>query len=498
MKMFTAALSTETNSFVPFAVPEASFRTTHDSDIPLEVLVVRRWVERANAEHQAIRVGLCAVAEPSGTTPQPMYDRLRDEIIDAVEADVDIILLALHGAMMATECDDCEGDLLTRLRDRLGGRPVIGVMLDPHCHLTPTMAEHADLIVVMREYPHTDFLERADELYDLAVATREGRIVPTSAVFDCRMIGFFPTDTPEMREVIGQLEDEISAPGMLTASLVHGFPWGDTASAGTKIYALADGRRDLARACADRLGRAIYEKRDALLPHMPTIEQMLDNYALRSSGCLVIADTGDNPGGGAPGDNVTLLRALIERRVENAIFGCVVDPDAVSQCAVAGLNSAVTLVIGGKCGPASGPPLTVKAKVMGLLDSHSQTGLGNTLVDLGRSAWVRCGGVEVAIISKRTQTFAPDAFTGLGIDVSAASLIAVKSSQHFRQHFAEVGTETVRVATPGALQMDFSALPYVKRDGCYHPRVADPLRIEISTFVNASVSGRSRNRGNIK
>jgi len=32
------------------------------------------------------------------------------------------------------------------------------------------------------------------------------------------------------------------------------------------------------------------------------------------------------------------------------------------------------------------------------------------------------------------------------------------------------------VATPGAIQMDFAGLAYVKkRDLSYHPRVADPL-----------------------
>ena len=42
---------------------------------------------------------------------------------------MDIVLLALHGAMVAEGCDDCEGDLLIRIRE-LFPQVVIGVELD--------------------------------------------------------------------------------------------------------------------------------------------------------------------------------------------------------------------------------------------------------------------------------------------------------------------------------------------------------------------------------
>ena len=41
----------------------------------------------------------------------------------------------------------------------------IGGELDLHCHLTEQMVEAATVLVAYKEYPHTDYLARADELF---------------------------------------------------------------------------------------------------------------------------------------------------------------------------------------------------------------------------------------------------------------------------------------------------------------------------------------------
>ncbi|MEJ0041246.1 MAG: MlrC C-terminal domain-containing protein [Rhizomicrobium sp.] len=52
----------------------------------------------------------------------------------------------------------------------------------------------------------------------------------------------------------------------------------------------------------------------------------------------------------------------------------------------------------------------------------------------------------------------------------------MKSTQHFRSHFASLADEIILVATPGTLQMDFAMLPYRKKRSLeYFPRTSDPL-----------------------
>jgi microcystin degradation protein MlrC len=191
---------------------------------------------------------------------------------------------------------------------------------------------------------------------------------------------------------------------------------------------------------------------------------------------VVLADTADNAGGGAPGDNTALLRAMLERRTDQAALGAIWDPIAALACADAGVGATLRLRLGGKCGPASGDPLDVTAVVHGIAEDFRQSGLGTSKTRMGLTVWLRIDGIDVVVNSIRTQVFSPDAFTGLGIDLGDKRIVAVKSSQHFQGGFAPIAAQIIRVATPGAIQMDFANLAYAKkRDLNYHPRVADPL-----------------------
>ena len=83
--------------------------------------------------------------------------------------------------------------------------------------------------------------------------------------------------------------------------------------------------------------------------------------------------------------------------------------------------------------------------------------------------------VEIVLNDQRTQTFHPEAFTQLGIDLGKARIVVVKSSQHFHAGFAPIAAEVLYVTTPGAIAPDFAAIPYTKKADPYWPRVADPF-----------------------
>jgi microcystin degradation protein MlrC len=489
MRIFIGGIATETNSFAPWPTglrgfeQSGLFRGDAMAKRPGgEIgLIVRLWRERAAADGHELVEGLFAAAEPSGPTLTTVYEGFREEIVATLrdQGPFDLILLYLHGAMMAFNYDDCEGDLIAHARAVVGDRAVIAVELDPHCHLTSLMLETADAIVLMKEYPHTDYLERASELYAIGVGQVLGRLRPVMASFDCRMVGFYPTTSGPMADLVEHLRVVEQRPGVLSASIVHGFPWGDCPEAGTKVLVVADGDVGLAAATAREIGLALYSVRDTLLPRFPDIEAGLD-AAYRSPGRTVIADTADNAGGGAPSDNVGLLRAMLRRGLRDAALGSIWDPIAAQTCAEAGMGARFQLRIGGKCGLASGDPLDLMVTVRGLRADHAQSGLGGTLEPMGLSAWVECDGIDIVVNSIRTQTFAPDAFTGLGIELGAKRVIAVKSSWHFQAHFAPIADRIILLATPGALEADFAAIAYrKKRDLDFFPRVADPLALSL-------------------
>ena len=74
--------------------------------------------------------GTATWAEPGGIVNQGTWEFLRDQLLDELRAalPVDIVLLGLHGAMVAADCLDCEGELIAAVRSVVGRDVVIG-----HC-----------------------------------------------------------------------------------------------------------------------------------------------------------------------------------------------------------------------------------------------------------------------------------------------------------------------------------------------------------------------------
>ncbi len=481
MKIFSAGLLTETNTFSRFPTTLASFEEYGIVRGPvapgtLNAVgdVVAQWRTLAARHGDEFHEGLYAIAQPAGPVPAADYAALRAELLDAVRAalPLDIALLFLHGAMVAEGCDDCEGDLIAAVRGIVGPRCIIGVELDPHCHLTAAMTQGADAILLMREYPHTDFAERAVELFDLCRAAASGASRPVMATVDCHLAGFFPTTSQPMRGLVDLLGGMARRPGILSASLVHGFPWGDVADAGAKVLVVAHRDMQLAAEAAQELARAFYRLRHALVPQLVTMEAALANLPAAGPP-RILADAGDNPGGGAPGDHTAMLAALLARPDLRSAMGMLWDPDAVQACMAAGIGQSLALRMGGNAGDTSGPPLVAQVTVMGLADQHAQQ-VGHIMDPLGAAAWVRSGAVDIVLISRRTQTLSPTAFTNLGVQLREARVVGVKSNHHYHAEFSKLSGDCRIVETGAALSMDFARLPYRKRNPNFFPAVDDP------------------------
>jgi microcystin degradation protein MlrC len=469
MRVFTATLVTETNTFSPIPTGATAFdRNRHQSDLAS----MAAWRESGERDGHAVFESIVAIAQPAGPTVRVVYESLRDELLGDLERalPVDVVLLYLHGAMVADGYDDCEGDVLERARAIAGGHAVIGAELDLHSHLTQTMLANADAIVAYKEYPHTDTVDRARDLYRICVDAAEKRTHPVMAAYDCKIVGMFPTTAQPMREFV----DELSArerDGILSLSLIHGFPWGDVPDAGAKMLAIADGDAALAARTAAEFGRRFWAiRRDALL-HATPLDEALDAALAAPGGPVVLADVADNAGGGAPGDSTFVLRTLLDRGIESVATGTYYDPFAVETCFEAGEGSTIDLRFGGKLGTASGEPIDARVEIVRLLDAHQQDYIDESRPSpLGRSAWVRTNGIDIVLVSVRTQVFAPNAFTGLGISLGDKKLIVVKSSHHFWGKFAPLAKRVIHAGAPGALSLDFAAIPYRKRDLDYWPR----------------------------
>lgn len=479
MRLLTAALMTETNSFSPFATGWGAFsqqgiQRGRDGLTPgsatagvLDVLALAR------AHGDDAYASVAAFAQPAGLTLSSVYESLRDEILrDAQEqGPFDGVLLMLHGAMMAEGHDDCEGDLLQRLRTLLGPEVFIGAVLDPHCHMSQTMATCADALILMREYPHTDGSERMADLYALCARKVRGEISPVSAIVDCGLVGTWPTTEQPMRGFVDRTAARVGSDGVLAINIVHGFPWGDTHDSGARIHVVADADHAVAERIAREVAQEFWDLREhTCLDTLPVDAGLARIDA--TPGLTVLADMADNAGGGAPSDNTHVLERVLALDIHDIALGLYWDPVAVMLCAEAGVGARLPVRIGGKAGPTSGAPVDLLVTVRGVRDDHAQRGYDGALRSVGRSVWLEADhGVHLVLTTQRTQTFGPDAFTGLGLALDDLRAVVVKSTQHFQYGFAPIAAEIVRLSGPGALTTDFGNIPYRKRNLDYWPRV---------------------------
>ena len=476
MKIHIAGIATETNTFAMAPTGLAAWEVDHGEGRTAEA---QRWHEAgrrlAARDGHEVRFGLLAAAQPAGTTVQSAYETLRDELLQRLRAamPVDALLLVLHGAMVAEACPDCEGDLIERVRALVGPDVAIGVELDLHCHFTERMRCHADILIAYKEYPHTDLVERFEELWALTIATAQGRVRPVTAVQDCRMVGFWHTTREPMKTFVARMKALEALPEVLSVSFGHGFPWGDVPEAGAKVWVVTDGDEALASRLARELAQEIWDMRHQTAARLLTVDQAMDRLVAHNSGRpLVLADSADNAGGGAGSDSTFILQALVQRGIGQVALGPFWDLGALQVCAEAGVGARLNLRVGGKLGPLSGDPVDLTVTVRALVENHWQSGLGGHPAPCGRSAWVSTDdGLDLVLITRRQQAIGAELFTGLGIDLGSRRGIVVKSSQHFHAAYAPLSSEVLYVQSPGLLNTDFAHIPYRHRSLDYWPRV---------------------------
>ncbi|UHL64092.1 M81 family metallopeptidase [Paralcaligenes sp. KSB-10] len=471
MKIFTAAIATETNTFSPIPTGLDCFHARGyfpAGQHPDQMMHFAgpTWATRLRAKGTDWQVveGTAAGAMPAGLTTRHAYETLRDEILADLKkaGKVDIVLLGLHGAMVADGYDDCEGDILSRVRAIVGKEVVIGAELDPHCHFTPLMADSADLLICFKEYPHTDILDRGLDLVDRCVAMQQGKIKPSVAVFDCEMASMMHTSREPMRSFVDRLFELEKQPGIISISIAQSFPWGDVPEMGTKVIVYTDDNPAKAAALAQQLGREIIEFRDLLQAPYPSVSAAIDQALAGPVFPAILADSADNPGGGAAGDSTFILEELLKRHVKDVVLGPLWDPVAIQICQDAGMGARLPLRIGGKTSPASGNPVDVMCMVKELKKEAIMTGLSGSPSRLGNVAVIEVEGITIVLVTARNQAIGTDLFTQFGIDLARQKLIVVKSSQHFQAEFSKVSGNIIYVDSPGSVPRDLAILKYKK------------------------------------
>jgi microcystin degradation protein MlrC len=486
-RILIAGYQHETNTFAPSLADWAAF--TRGDSFPAFVrgqamvdqlsginIPVAGFIDAARTHGWTLVPSCWAGAIPSSYVTTDAFERIAGAIVDDVRqaGSLDGIYLDLHGAAVAEQADDSEGELLARLRAVVGPALPIVVSLDLHANVTHRMLELADALVAYRTYPHVDMAEtgeRAGELMARRLAA--GRREPMHA----RRLPFLTPLNAQSTwmEPCRRLYDELAAldkaHGTVT-SFCPGFPASDFDECAPMVWSHG--------VAAERAAEALYAS--AAEPTQWRLEILLARDAVTQAMALadtaakpvVIADTQDNPGAGGDSNTTGMLHALLAqgagRKFPGQVaMGLMYDPAAGRAAHEAGIGAEIELALGTAVptftGQHSDPPVRGRFKVLGLSDGKcTLTGpmMTGLTVHLGPSACLEIDGIRVAVVGGKKQLLDRELLRMVGIHAEAMRIIVVKSSNHFRADFQPHASQVLVAKAAGPMAADPADLPWRK------------------------------------
>jgi microcystin degradation protein MlrC len=405
-----------------------------------------------------------AMAEPNGPVDHAFFTELMATIATRLTAalPVDAVYICSHGAAITTEDDDPDGALFALVRRIVGPDVPVAATLDLHANISERMVQEIDAFIGYRTNPHMDMRERGAEA---AGAIREMLAgVKTERAF-VRLPIVPPTVT--MLTAAGPYADMIDygqtkiGPEIMNVSVMGGFAFSDTTKNGLTVVVTA--RRDrrnsrAAEAVARDIAQFGWEQRARFYPRLTALDDAVAQAVAvsRDPGlpALAFADVADNPGGGARGNTMFLLRALHEAGVKGVLVGIIYDPALAAEAHGYGLHYNFDARFNRDEDTKFSEEWTAPARVAALTDGNciGRRGIyaGQRLA-LGPCAALRIGGITVVVVSRRLQCADPVFFEMMGLDIATARAVVVKSRGHFRGGFDEFFSheQIVEVDLPG-------------------------------------------------
>jgi microcystin degradation protein MlrC len=397
-----------------------------------------------------------ASATPSGTITAEAFDTLLGQILEGIDdtGEFDGVVMHLHGAGVAENHDDIEGRVLAEVKRVIGDKPLVSTF-DLHANHTRLMVESADVLIGYDTYPHVDGYERGVEAIDVIARLLDGSLVPTKAfrqppmmpALQAQFTGKYP-----MSRLIEEAHRMEEKEAVETVTVAAGFPWSDFEDVGLSFIVTTNEDQALADRLADELQELAWGmRRDFLVKPVP-VRDALRRVKKAEGGPYILADIGDNPGGGAPEDGTIVLRAILKEGLEGGVLAVIWDPEAVEKASASGLGREITVDLGGKTDDLHGKPLEVTGTVKTITDGKwivkGPMGTGSES-DMGETAVLLVGGNEVIVTSKRLQPMDLELYRSLGIEPTERKFIVVKSSVHYRAAHEPIAEEVIELDTPG-------------------------------------------------
>jgi microcystin degradation protein MlrC len=430
---------------------------------------LRAWPEQPEI------VGLVRLpAWPSGRATAETFAWIVDEIRTAIQraGRLDGVLFALHGALVAEDHPDVEGEVLEEMRRLLGtGVPLVATY-DLHANITQCMVRHADALVGFHTAPHIDVVQTGRRGAKVLRRILTEGVRPETAFIKIPMVVPAERANTQDQESVSfefrrRLEALEALPEVLTASLATVQPWLDVPDLGSAVLVTTAGDRDFAEREAAKLANDVWARRRDYLPSLVSVADGVREAQSCTNGLVVLSDAADATTSGAPGDSTWCLKELLKYRWPGGgALVTFVAPEVVALAKSVGTGAEIATLLGGRRDSRFSTPVSITVVVERLfaarftLNGH----LGvNLPIDMGSAAVLRMNDVRIVVTERSGPHFAPELFQAAGIDPFAARVLIAKSPCGFRAVYAERAKKILCLQAPGCALADFQNYEYVHR-----------------------------------
>ncbi len=419
---------------------------------------------------------LVGLVEAGGPLDHAFFETALAEIRTRLAASLplDAVYVSNHGAMITTQNRDPDGEIFAAVRAIVGEHIPVVATLDLHGNVSERMVECADVIVAYQTNPHVDMLERGRDAASLLHELFAG-MKPDVAFLRLPLVPptvTLLTEAGPYADIMNYGQSLVGG-SIANVSILGGFAYSDTPKNGLAIIVTARTADGSARRVANAIARKAWAEHLRFVPKLTSLEdavqKVLDVARDPQLKPVILADVADNPGGGGNGNTTWILQALHERGATGVIAGVINDPLLAREAATLGQGARFRAVFNRVEPDAFSRRFEADARVVAIRDGDCVGRRGfyaGRRMNLGLSALLDLGGIQVVVISIRTQCADPIFLEMMGLDIRAARAVVVKSRGHFRAGFDEffAPSQVIEVDAPGLTspvltRFDFRDLP---------------------------------------
>lgn len=477
MKFLIARFNHETNTFSPVPTPLEAFAPVYDEAAYRESLGMRTamaaFIDLAHKEGATMVTPVSATANPSGRVHAQAYDEITRRIVQAVPG-CDAILLDLHGAMVAENSVDGEGDLLARLRAAAPGVP-IGVALDLHGNITQKIVDNADVVVGFKTYPHVDMYETGQHAGRLLLAMFKGQGDYAVRWHQLPLMSHTLRSTTLSGAMMRAVESARMAEqeGVPAVTVFAGFSLADIPAPCVSVVvtgAATPQGQARAQAVADKIAEQIWSDRSEFVYESEPLAQSLARAKLEAHGAqrpVLLLDHSDNCMSGGTCDTMDVLQAALAQGLTDIAVGPLCDAQAVDLLTKAGVGAQVQLALGNKVALAQlgivKEPMQVQGTVLAVSDGayvvKGPIYTGQRCC-MGRTVLLDIGAALIVVTERPHEPFDLGVFSCVGLDPSAHRYLLLKSRMYCRPVFEPLAHALIECDSTGPTSSNYELFPF--------------------------------------